>query len=179
MTLQDLIEKGSHKVRNDNALMAFYLEEFEKQFGRKPNCAGCTFKNDWNKLVNSTQKNTIQNTVIMKNTFKLKGNENNKIFTYLDGKRPVRTYGYKMTNDFAENYLSKGTKAQIEDRKKQFKTLPTTMKDPGLIITLGAEIIPLENATGKQMNAYAKDNDIDFGDATKVDQKRAVIEKTL
>jgi hypothetical protein len=82
-----------------------------------------------------------------------------------------------MTEDFAVNYLTYGTKEEIEQRKKHFKTLPKIEAEK--TITLDGEEIKLSEATGKQMNAYAKDNNIDFGDAKKVGDKREVIAKTL
>jgi hypothetical protein len=41
------------------------------------------------------------------------------------------------------------------------------------------EEIKLSEATGKQMNAYAAENNIDFGDAKKVGEKRDIIAKNL
>lgn len=63
----------------------------------------------------------------MEKTFKLyqvKGD----ILTYKDGKKTVRQYDNRMTEDFAIAYLTKGTDKQIEERKKLFKVLPKSLK---------------------------------------------------
>lgn len=180
MTRHELISIGSHRVRNDENLMAFYLQEYKEIFGREPNCAGCTFKNDWKKFENHVRLNTNKTITVMadqKKTFELNAKERNTIFTYVEDGRPVRSYGYKMTEDFAEKLLSTGTEKQIAERKKAFKTLPKTSEEK--IIEVEGETIKLSEATGKEMTAYAKEKDIDFGDATKVDEKRDVIAKTL
>ena len=178
MTREELITLGEHKVRSNEHLMLFYLKEFEIEFGRKPKCAGCTFKSDWKKFVKGKVKQT-QNIITMKSnkTFQLHGKAKSKIHTYKVGKRPNRSYGSTMTDDFAVGYLSNGTKQQIEERKKYFKVLPKIEAEKTIVVD--GEEIKLADAVGRQLNAYAKENDIDFGDATKVDDKRAVIAKTL
>ena len=178
MTRQELILKGGDKVRRDESLILSYLEEFEKLFGYKPKCAGCSFRTDWKKFVNYSQQ-TKSETFKMKTdkTFELKKDARSKIHTYKIGKDPFRTYGNTMTEDFAKAFLSNGTKEQIAERKKLFVKLP--QEDVKQTIEVDGETILLETATGKQLNAYAKANDIDFGDATKVAEKRKVIAQTL
>lgn len=124
MTLVELVNSEKHKVRNDESLMLFYLESFEKQFGRKPNCAGCTFNFDWEKFKQKVKANNLKPITMSKQTFELHKKHSNDIFTYVEKKRPYRTYGNKMTEDFAEKLLNIGTKEQIEERKKAFKKLP-------------------------------------------------------
>jgi hypothetical protein len=179
MDLDEFIKLETHKVRNSESLMGFYLEEFERIFGRRPNCAGCTFKSDWKKFINRVKSggDTKINKVMAnkKKSFSLQPRHTNTIFTYLnDKKRPVRTYGFNMTEDFAKQYLSTGNKAQKEDRKKAFKVLPGET-----FIKSGDGLIELSKATGKDMDEHAEANDIDFGEATKVDEKREIIAKEL
>lgn len=169
---------GGDKVRRDESLILSYLKEFEKLFGRKPKCVGCTFKTDWKKFVNYSQQ-TKSKTFKMKKdkTFELKKDAKSKIHTYKIGKQPFRTYGNTMTDDFVLAFLTNGTKQEIAERKKLFVRLPE--EEVKSTIEVDGEEILLETATGKQMDAYAKANDIDFGDATKVAEKREVIAKTL
>ena len=178
MTRQELILKGGDKVRRDESLILSYLEEFEKLFGRKPKCVGCTFKTDWKKFVNyGQQAKTKTFTMKTNKTFELKRAAKSKIHTYKIGKQPYRSYGNTMTEDFAKAFLTNGTKEEIADRKKLFVKLPQEEVKP--TIEVDGEEILLETATGKKMDAYAKANDIDFGDATKVAEKREVIAKNL
>ncbi len=107
-------------------------------------------------------------------SYKLSDKHRNDILTYLEDGRPIRTYGYKMTEDFAKNFLSLGSKEEIEERKKLFTSLP---KDKSIV--LDGEEIKLEDATGKELTAYAEANGIDLGDAKKVSEKRATVAKTL
>ena len=169
---------GGDKVRRNESLILSYLEEFEKLFGYKPKCAGCSFRTDWKKFVNYSQQTTTK-TFKMKTdkTFELKKDAKSKIHTYKIGKQPKRSYGNTMTEDFAKAFLTNGTKEEIAERKKLFVRLPQEEVKP--TIEVDGETILLETATGKQMDAYAKANDIDFGDATKVAEKREVIAKTL
>lgn len=182
MTRAELIAIGRHKVRSDESLMLFYLKEFEILFGRKPNCASCTFVSDWVKFERG--KNNENFIPMETKTFQLTQKGKDKIHTYKEGKQPLRTYGYKMTEAFANAYLTKGTDEQIEDRKKWFNVLPSKPKVSFIKIddvekAKFIDGVNLEDATGKQMNAYAKTNNIDFGDATRVADKREVIRKTL
>lgn len=127
MTREELITIGEHKVRNNETLMLSYLSEFEILFGRKPKCAGCTFKSDWSKFVNG---NKIINTFKMETskTFELNNGSKSKIHTYIKDKSPRRSYGHNMTEEFAKAYLTNGTKKEITEREKHFKTLPETTK---------------------------------------------------
>ena len=187
MTREELISIGRHKVRSDESLMLFYLKEFEELFGRKPNCASCTFVSDWVKFERGINKD--KNTFKMKaeKTFKLTANGNSKIHTYKNGKRPVRSYGYNMTENFALAYLSKGSEEQIAMRKKWFSVLPEVKKETPkvediedeIFIVVDGEQINLEDTTHKILNAYAKQEGIDFGDVKKVSDKREVIRKVL
>jgi hypothetical protein len=176
MTREDLITLGEHKVRRDEHLMLSYLKEFEALFGRKPKCAGCTFKTDWKRFVQGKQTPKYFKMKTNK-TFELKTTAKGKIHTYKTGKRPNRSYGNTMTEDFAVNYLTYGTKEEIQQRKKHFKTLPKIEAEKTILVD--GEEIKLSEATGKQMNAYAAENNIDFGDAKKVGEKRDIIAKNL
>lgn len=177
MTREELITLGEHKVRRDERLMLSYLQEFEKLFGRKPQCAGCTFKTDWKKFASNNQSIIKKFTPMETKTFKLKLSQNDVIHSYRNENRTIRTYGYKMTETFARAYLTNGTDEQIEKRKKLFDVLPELEKKPTIVVD-GEEVF-LSKATGKQLNAYAKENDIDFGDAKRVADKREVIAKLL
>lgn len=129
MTREELITIGEHKVRNNETLMLSYLSEFEILFGRKPKCAGCTFKSDWSKFVNANKPQII-NTFKMETskTFELNNGSKSKIHTYIHDKSPRRSYGHNMTESFAKAYLTNGTKKEIAEREKHFKTLPETNK---------------------------------------------------
>ncbi len=123
MDVKELIKLNSREVRGNSNLMAIYIKVFESLFGYRPNCAGCTFNSDFQKLKNAVL-NPKQKTIIkMEKTFKLyqvKG----EILTYKRGKKTVRQYDNRMTEEFAIGFLTNGTDEHIEERKKLFKTLP-------------------------------------------------------
>lgn len=130
MEVGELILKSPNEVRKTPDLMAFYLTEYEKIYGKKPACAGCTFKTDWKKFVkavNSPRKIKVKTMTTTDKTFKLKDNRV-RILTYHIGKSPQRKYTNKLTDDFVVAYLTNGTKEQIEQRKKEFAVLPKALQ---------------------------------------------------
>lgn len=123
MDVKELIKLNSREVRGNSNLMAIYINVFESQFGYKPNCAGCTFNSDFQKLKNAVLTPKQKTIIKMEKTFKLyqvKG----EILTYKRGKKTVRQYDNRMTEEFAIGFLTNGTDEQIEERKKLFKSLP-------------------------------------------------------
>ena len=131
-TLDDLIKAGKNQVRNNSDLMTAYIQLFKEKFGREPDCAGCTFHNDWNRLINNsnpTNQEIMSDTNI---TFQLR--DKNKIYSY-DFKhkngRMIRTrvYGNLMTEEFAEKYLTEGSEEELQERRSEFKTLPAKFID--------------------------------------------------
>lgn len=130
MDIQELILLNSREVRANSNLMAIYINAFEKQFGYRPNCAGCTFNSDFQKLKNTflnMSNITTINTIKMENTFQLRQVKGD-ILTYKENGRTVRQYDNRMTEEFAVGFLSNGTEEQIEERKKLFKKLPKGLK---------------------------------------------------
>lgn len=126
MTVEELIKAGKDQVRNNPDLMSAYKKIFSQEFGREPDCAGCTFTRDWERLTNSS--NTQIQEIMSDKSFKLKNNA--VIYSYdvedknAGRKLRKRAYGNVMTEEFAENYLTHGTEQQIAERKKQFAILP-------------------------------------------------------
>lgn len=140
MTTKELVSLNPRKIRHNNELMQLYIQQFEAAFSYKPNCAGCTFNKDFNKLkkhVNSGSKSTIINLKPKTmSVYKIKPKFRAQILTYIKDKRPHRTYGRNITDAFAEEFLKHGTKEQIAERKKMFTiseqskpTKPTPDKD--------------------------------------------------
>lgn len=130
MSKDELILLNSDKVRRDSSLMAFYIEAFFETFGYKPNCAGCTFNSDFNKLKVALSRGekslnlNIKNTK-MENTFKLKKVEG-KILSFKKDKVTHRLYDTHLNEAFVKDYLKFGTEEEIESRKKLFSKLPKT-----------------------------------------------------
>ena len=130
MTVNDLIKIGKSQVRSNPDLMNIYIQLFTEKFGRKPDCAGCTFNRDWQRLTNySPQKSQTMSD----KTFRLK--KPGIIYSYdvkdkkLKRSFRKRVYGNIMSEDFAIDYLTIGTKAEIEERKKQFAVLPEKFRE--------------------------------------------------
>lgn len=134
MTIDEFILLDKAKVRRDSNLMSLYLDFFKTAFGRVPNCAGCSFGTDWQKLVSlysnkgekkvTLQKGKIMNTISIK---KIQG----KILTYKKDGRTYRQYDNILTDSFIKEFISNGTDQEIEERKKMFN-------------------FPVENSEGKE-----------------------------
>lgn len=124
LTIEDLVKAGKNQVRSNPDLMSAYISIFEQAFGRKPDCAGCTFDNDWGKLVNSNQEIGT----LMEKTFEII--DKGEIFAYnkfdekIGREVTIRSFGRNMTEEFAREYLTHGTPEQIEERKRFFRVLP-------------------------------------------------------
>lgn len=132
MEIKELIKLNGREVRRDSNLMAIYIDAFKEVFGKIPNCAGCTFNSDFQKLKNAvsgSKKQTTTKSIIMSKTFKLyhvKG----EILTFKKGKKTIRQYDNLMTEEFAIGFLTNGTPEQIEERKKLFRLLPKEVLKP-------------------------------------------------
>ena len=130
MTVEELIKAGKSSVRNSPALMAQYKILFKQVFGREPDCAGCTFNRDWERLVNNSPQNLE---IMSEKTFRLK--KPGIIYSYdVEDKKLKRSfrkrvYGNIMSEDFANDYLTIGSAQEIEERKKQFAVLPEKFRD--------------------------------------------------
>jgi hypothetical protein len=124
MNIEELIKKQPSEIRNSNELMMAYVSYFKKKFNYSPDCAGCTFSNDWNVFVSSVQNQNINfKKEIMSKSFEIR--DRSKIYSYRkEGQLVARCYGSDMTEEFANEYLANGTQEEIEERKKEFKVLP-------------------------------------------------------
>lgn len=127
MDSQEFIKLNSDKVRRDSSLMAFYIDLYFSTFNRKPNCVGCTFNSDFNKLkIALSGKNNVNLSVNknkMENTFKLKKITGN-ILAFKKGKVTHRLYDNNLNETFVIDFLTNGTEEQIKERKKLFSKLP-------------------------------------------------------
>ena len=125
MEVKELIKKQPSEVRNSNELMMAYINAFTEILGYKPDCAGCTFHNDWNNFVLRVKNTNVKfkNNIMPNKNFQVR--DNTKIYTYrVEGQSVARCYGSDMTEEFALAYLENGTEEEIEQRKKEFKVLP-------------------------------------------------------
>lgn len=135
MEVKDLVKKSSQEVRGNSNLMAIYIKYFKEYFGHEPNCAGCTFANDFTRLKRvvlsggsqEQQKSRTKKQGKMETkTFKLKKVEG-KILSYKKNGKTIHFYDNNMTEQLAVEYLTNGTPEQIEDRKKLFAILPNSI----------------------------------------------------
>jgi len=120
MTVNELILLDKAKVRRDSNLMHLYLEFFKEAFGRVPNCAGCSFATDWQKLVALYSKKsvTLQKVNPMK-TITIKKIQG-KILTYRKDGKTFRQYDNILTDSFIKEFISNGTEEEIKERVKMF-----------------------------------------------------------
>lgn len=134
MGVEELIKLDSQKVRKSPDLMAFYITAFQKQFGRTPNCAGCTFGTDFKNLIVAVRdgksptytKQSKSNK--MENTFKLNKIQSRILFYRKDGKT-FRTYDSQMREEFATAYLTHGSEEDLKERRKMFAILPEALRE--------------------------------------------------
>jgi hypothetical protein len=138
MEVKDLVKKSSQEVRGNSNLMAIYIKYFKEYFGHEPNCAGCTFANDFTRLKRVVLSGGSQEQQIARikkqskmdtKTFKLKKTEG-KILSFKKNGRTIHFYDNNMTEHLAVEYLTNGTPEQIEERKKLFAILPYAITAP-------------------------------------------------
>lgn len=135
MTINEFILLDKAKVRRDSNLMSLYLDFFKTAFGRVPNCAGCSFGTDWQKLVSlysikgekkvTLQKGKIMNTISIK---KIQG----KILTYKKDGRTYRQYDNILTDSFIKEFISNGTEEEIKERVKMFN-FPDVLEEDKIV----------------------------------------------
>lgn len=129
MKINEFILLDKAKVRRDSNLMSLYLDFFKTAFGRVPNCAGCSFGTDWQKLVSlysikgekkvTLQKGKIMNTISIK---KIQG----KILTYRKEGKTFRQYDNILTDEFIKEFIVSGTEEENKERVKMFN-FPTNL----------------------------------------------------
>lgn len=135
MEVKELIQKSSQEVRGSSNLMTIYIKFFKEYFGHEPNCAGCTFANDFTRLKRvvlsggSKEQQTARtkkHRAMGEKTFKLKKTEG-KILSFKKNSKTIHFYDNNMTEHLAVEYLTNGTPEQIEERKKLFAILPNAL----------------------------------------------------
>jgi len=120
-------------VRSSPDLMAFYVQTFEQILGYKPNCVGCSFNSDFQKLKTAIlSKQTLKTAQIMENTNQQKPTfvlrqKKGEILVYRKDNYSFRCYDYNLTEEFVINYLTYGTSEEIAKRKKLFSKLPSSL----------------------------------------------------
>lgn len=126
MTELELIQNSAEKVRSDSKLMLVYIDFFTARFGEEPDCVGCTFKSDYQRLRSAVNNNLkIENTMInLEKTFTLKKGVKENIVSYKKKNRIHRVYISKMKDSFVTEYLTNGTEAEIKERAEIFQDLP-------------------------------------------------------
>jgi len=183
MTLGEFVKIEPQIIRRDNELMQLYINFYEAAFFLIPNCVGCSFKSGFKKLKQyaihgEKNINFDKNIIEMKNpkTFLLKPIYQTKILTYVDSdKRIHRTYGYSLTEEFA-NELVKAGKGDHFNKLPEGSDDLTVSKNGNLAdldkrldyasMDYHKEILPLyaevRERTGKQANSKKQADIIKF-----------------
>lgn len=134
---------GAAAVKNNKTTYALYKERFAGTFGREPQCpTGCGSsqgKADWKdftRLVSGESIESIKSNSLnyndMSTTFEIK--DKLKIYRYqkeVNGHlKTFRSYGYAMTEEFAENYIEAAkNETDKKDRLHIFKTAPAKFRE--------------------------------------------------
>lgn len=123
MSIEEFLSKNPHDIRRNAELMQQYIDLYVAAFSLKPNCAGCSFNKDYQRLkkhyesLHSNKKNTIfadninnlKNISTMDKKFEVKRMQRNIIHTYIDARgKAKRSYGYNMTYEFALELVKQG-----------------------------------------------------------------------
>lgn len=205
MTLKELTSLSPNRVRRDNHLMPLFTAMFKEAFLIEPRTCCGGFKPDFKKLKRyaegdtSAKKNqirTLKNNT-MAREFKIKRKFLNKILTYrLDG-RTFRVYGKLAGDQFLQDYLTYGSKEELEARRLQFDQIPESWKPEvkpwheTSIAKTSQDEIQIEQAvedgtlnlqqaqelTIKELKAYAKEHGIEIPKTTR--KKADIIETIL
>lgn len=167
MTTKELVSLNPRKIRHDNELMQLYIQKFEAAFSYKPNCAGCTFNKDFNKLkkhVNSGSKSTIINLKSeAMSAYKIKPKFRAQILTYVKDRRSYRTYGRNISDQFAKEFLTHGTEDQLAERRKMFDVLPKEpQSEPAIEEVVFTEVT--ERRSRKELNEIASEKGLNPDD---------------
>jgi hypothetical protein len=135
MELSEFILLDKNKVRRDSNLMSLYIFFFKETFNYAPNCASCSFSNDWNKLISFHSVNKKKSITLIKNKImspitikKIQG----KILSYRKDGKTFRMYDHILTNDFINQFLQNGTDEEILERKKLFNFPAEKIQKPDL-----------------------------------------------
>lgn len=178
MKLEEFVKLDAKQVRVDKGLMQLYVKYYEAAFSFTPNCVGCSFKSGFRKLrkfvINSKKSinfdvteniSKMEKTFVLKNTYKL------KILTYKKEEKVYRSYGYNLTEEFANELVNNG-------KSEYFSKLPNTdaieavevdNTEKGIdyaSMNYRTEVIPLYNGikekTGLKAKSFKKEDIIAF-----------------
>ena len=160
MTAEELIKLDASEVRSSSSLMSIYKDVFKQTFGREPLCAGCTFKNDFQRLINHYSQNNPNIKIMKENkTFELKRQYLHELFSYTkyDEKkaRPVtyRNYGYGLTDGFVKELFASKTEEEVFELKQKFSKLEL-VETPSEVKP--SEVLPVDEATEVKPSETAK-----------------------
>lgn len=124
MTVDELILINMHEVRRDSNLMSLYLKYFKETFKYTPSCAGCSFSDDWYRLVRHYSKKEKESLTLQKEKIMSKieiKKAQAKILSYQKDGMTYRLYDNILTQDFIKDYLTHGSPEELEKRKALFR----------------------------------------------------------
>jgi len=131
MELEDLISAGRERIRGDGDLFSEYLRIYGEIFGSNSGCSACTFNSDFERLKRYAGMNKNKE-MGQEKVVKMQEKQENTFLIYKEGKiksyqkdgKMYRVYDTDMTEAFAVEYLTYGTREELEARRKIFKVLP-------------------------------------------------------
>lgn len=119
----DILKNSASTIRNNPDLMKEFLELYSMHFGKLQGCTPCSFNRYYNNLkskllnnLNNNKEGEIMGYVLKKKT--------GEILWYIKDKLKYRRADTRASQEFLKEYLTHGTKEEIEDRKKRFKSIP-------------------------------------------------------
>ena len=129
METKELVKLNVGSIKLNPEYKALYIKSFKAFFGKEPclTCGGAQhdFMKFKNKVLNlGTEKETYKKQEEMKQ-YKLKPEYLSDVHSFAKNGTVHRMYGSHMTDEFAKDYLSNGSKKQLEERKAKFLSIPT------------------------------------------------------
>ena len=129
MTNEELIKLGKEEILKNYKQL--YISRYTAVFGKAPSCASCSFSKDFRAFKEKIRKKeTNLKLDTMATGYKLNPRFNSTILSYQTDKGIKRIYGRNMTDEFAEAFLTNGSKKQIAERKKMFVEIPEKKESP-------------------------------------------------
>src|SRR5690554_4673805 len=129
MTNEELIKLGKEEILKNYKQL--YISRYTAVFGKAPSCASCTFSKDFRAFKEKIRKKETNLKIdTMATGYKLSPRFNSTILSYQTDKGIKRIYGRNMTDEFAEAFLTNGSKKQIAERKKMFVEIPEKKEAP-------------------------------------------------
>src|SRR5690625_3018682 len=123
-----ILEEKPEKVRENEEMMRSYIELYKSVFHKEPNCASCSFSNDFRRLQNYFKQHHKEQVMSNSKKYKLNARHKDEMLRYAKDGKTYRLYGRDINDDFAKAYLKHGKKSELKNRADKFDHIPKNKK---------------------------------------------------